>query len=86
MMDIRIPYTNFGKMHDPLRAELDAAWKRVLDREWFISGQEDTAFEQAFADFCSARFCVGVVNGLDALRLILIAIGIGAAFGALQGR
>ena len=77
MTGIRVPYTDFGKMHDPLRAELDAAWKRVMDREWFIGGQEDAAFERAFADFCGARFCVGVGNGLDALRLILLAAGIG---------
>ena len=77
MNRIHVPYTDFGKIHDPLRAELDAAWKRVMDREWFIGGQEDTAFEQAFADYCGARFCVGVGNGLDALRLILLAAGIG---------
>ena len=77
MNNILVPYTNFGKMHDPLRNELDAAWKRVMDREWFIGGQEDVAFEQAFADYCGARFCIGVGNGLDALRLILLAAGVG---------
>ena len=77
MKRIHVPYTDFSRMHDPLRLELDAAWKRVMDREWFIGGQEDAAFERAFADCCGARFCVGVGNGLDALRLILLAVGIG---------
>ena len=71
MSGMRVPYTDFGKMHDPLRAELDAAWKRVMDREWFIGGEEDEAFEQAFAAYCGTKYCVGVGNGLDALRLIL---------------
>jgi len=77
MNTIQVPYTDFAKMHNPLRADLDAAWKRVMDREWFIGGQEDTAFEQAFASCCGVHFCVGVGNGLDALRLILLAAGVG---------
>ena len=36
------------------------------------------AFEQEFADYCDAKYCVGVGNGLDALHLILRAYGIGA--------
>ena len=76
-MDVRVPYTDFGKMHDPLRRELDDAWKRVMDREWFIGGEEDAAFEREFAAYCGVKYCVGVGNGLDALRLILLAAGIG---------
>lgn len=77
MNRIRVPYSDFAKIHDPLRAELDMAWKRVMDREWFIGGEEDRAFEEEFAAFCGAGYCVGVGNGLDALRLILLAAGIG---------
>ena len=77
MRSMRVPYTDFGKMHDPLRGGLDAAWKRVMDREWFIGGEEDEAFEREFAAYCGAKYCVGVGNGLDALRLILLAAGIG---------
>ena len=78
MSGIQVPYTDFAKMHDSLRPELDAAWKRVMDREWFIGGEEDQAFEKEFAGFCGAKYCVGVGNGLDALRLILLAMDIGA--------
>lgn len=77
MKHLSVPYTDFAKMHDPLRAELDGAWKRVMDREWFIGGEEDAAFEKEFAAWCGAKYCVGVGNGLDALRLILLAAGVG---------
>ena len=77
MSGMQIPYTNFAAMHDPLRPELDAAWRRIMDREWFIGGEEDRAFERDFAAWCGAKYCVGVGNGLDALRLILLAAGIG---------
>lgn len=76
MNGVQVPYTDFAKMHDPLRGELDAAWKRVMDQEWFIGGAEDQAFEEEFAALCGAKFCVGVGNGLDALRLILLAAGV----------
>lgn len=74
---MNIPYLDFSGMHDPMREELDAAWKRVMDREWFILGEEDRAFEEEFAAWCGSRYCIGVGNGLDALRLILLAAGIG---------
>ncbi len=34
-------------------------------------------FETAFAQFCDARYCVGVSSGTDALRFALMAAGIG---------
>ena len=40
--------------------------------------QLPAAFEEAFAAYCERPYCVGVGNGLDALTLILKAMGIGA--------
>ena len=77
MKVMRVPYSDFAKMHDPLRQELDAAWRRVMDREWFVGGAEDAAFEKEFAEAAGTACCVGVGNGLDALRLILLAASVG---------
>ena len=52
MSGIQVPYTDFAKTHGPLREELDAAWRRVSGREWYIGGEEDRAFEREFAAFC----------------------------------
>ena len=52
MSGMEIFYADFRKMHEPLRPALDAAWKRVTNREWFIGGEEDRAFEKAFAEYC----------------------------------
>ena len=49
----------------------------MLDNSWYIGGREDAAFEKAFAAYCGVRHCVGCGNGLDALVLILKAMGIG---------
>lgn len=61
-----------------LQAELDAAYRRVMESGWYILGEEVAAFEQEFAAYCGVRCCVGVGNGLDALHLILRAYEIGA--------
>lgn len=65
-------------LDDPaLRADLDAAYARVVDRGWMILGPELEAFEAEFARYCGAAHAVGVGNGLDALTLALRAAGIG---------
>lgn len=61
----------------PLRAELDAAIRRVLDRGWYVLGPEVAAFEQEFAAYCGASHCVSLASGTDALELALRALGIG---------
>lgn len=61
-----------------LKAEMDAAYARVMASGWYIGGAELTAFEAEFAGYCGAKHCVGVDNGLNALVLPLKARGIGA--------
>lgn len=72
-----IEFATFRPMHEEIRGELEAAMGRVMDESWYIRGRECTAFEREFADYCGCRFAVGVGNGLDALYLILRALGIG---------
>ena len=74
---ITVPFVSFRPMERELDADLRAAFARVLDNSWYIKGKEDAAFETAFADYCGAKYCVGCGNGLDALVLILKALGIG---------
>lgn len=60
-----------------LQPEIDAAIKRVLESGWYILGEEVDAFEQEYAAYCEAKHSVGVANGLDALHLALLALGVG---------
>ena len=78
MNKISVPFASFVPMHSELREKLDQAYKNVMDRSYFIQGQECTAFEEEFASYCGAKYCVGVANGLDALLLVLKALEIGA--------
>lgn len=74
---MRVPYLDLGAIHNDIQCELDEAYRRVMDGQWFIGGKADEDFEQKFAAYCGAKACVGTGNGLDAIRLILLAFGIG---------
>ena len=74
---MRVPFLDLKAPYRELGADLDAAHRRVMESGWFILGDELAAFEREFAAYCGARHCVGVGNGLDALHLILRAMGIG---------
>ncbi|MBE5898691.1 MAG: DegT/DnrJ/EryC1/StrS family aminotransferase [Lachnospiraceae bacterium] len=74
---MNIPFVSFRPMEEELNKELRDAFERVLNNSWYIEGEEDKAFEEAFAEYCDAEYCVGVGNGLDALMLILKALDIG---------
>jgi dTDP-4-amino-4,6-dideoxygalactose transaminase len=73
----QIPFLDLKSPHFELRAKLEAAFDRTLSSGWYILGDEVKQFEQEFAGYCEAEYCVGVGNGLEALHLILRAYGIG---------
>lgn len=72
-----VPFLDLATLHLSIRPQLDAAYKRVMDSGWFISGPELEAFESEFARYCDVEHCMGVGNGLDAIHLLLRAYGIG---------
>lgn len=74
---MKIPFVSFLPMEHELDNDIRAAFDRVYTRSWYIEGVEDEAFEKAFASYCGVNYCVGVGNGLEALMLILKAMGIG---------
>lgn len=74
---MRIPFVSFLPMEKELNQEMREAFERVFARSWYIEGEEDTAFEKAFARYIGTEYCVGCGNGLDALMLALKAYGIG---------
>jgi dTDP-4-amino-4,6-dideoxygalactose transaminase len=71
-----VPFLDLITPHRELRAELQAVVDAAFDTAGFIGGPMVQDFEQAFAEFCDARYCAGMSNGTDALRLAFIAAGI----------
>jgi dTDP-4-amino-4,6-dideoxygalactose transaminase len=72
-----VPFADLRRQTAALRAQLDEAASRVLDRGWYVLGEEGAAFEEAFASWLGTRSCVGVASGTDAVELALRALGVG---------
>jgi dTDP-4-amino-4,6-dideoxygalactose transaminase len=73
-----VPFLDLKVAYDELQIPLDAAYRRVMGSGGYILGQEVEVFEDEFAGYCEARYCIGVGNGLDALHLILRGYEIGS--------
>ena len=71
---MRVPFVSFKPLEKELDSQLRGAFERVFENSWYIDGNEDKAFEKAFAEYCHSEYCVGVGNGLDALLLVLKAL------------
>lgn len=75
---MRIMPNNLERQFRLHAAEYEAKAVEVLRSGWYILGSEVKAFEQEFADYIGARFCVGLASGLDALWMSFRLLGIGA--------
>jgi dTDP-4-amino-4,6-dideoxygalactose transaminase len=73
-----IPFVDLQAQYRTIKKEIDAAIARVIGNASFIMGREVAAFEEAFAEYLGARFCVGVQSGTSAIQLALTACGIGS--------
>lgn len=76
MAEMKIPFVTFKPLEKKLDADLRAAFERVYTRSWYIEGEEDKAFEEAFAAYCRTKYAVGCGNGLDSLMLSMKALDI----------
>ena len=74
---MRIPILDLKPAYEELRAELDAAYHRVMASGRVLLGPELEAFETEYAQSVGVAHCIGVANGLEALQLALMARGIG---------
>ncbi|MGP8271101.1 MAG: DegT/DnrJ/EryC1/StrS family aminotransferase [Terracidiphilus sp.] len=74
---MNVPFLDLGAAYREIQGELESAILGSLRSGWYIGGQEVEDFENEFAAFIETRHCVGVANGLDALRIALIAMKIG---------
>lgn len=65
-----IPFLDLQKINSEYQAAFQLKLKEILDKGWFIQGDEVRSFEANFAAYCGTKHCIGVGNGLDALTLI----------------
>jgi dTDP-4-amino-4,6-dideoxygalactose transaminase len=72
-----LPFIDVAAQRRRLGSAIDEAVARVLTSCQFILGPEVRALESELAAFCGARHAITCSSGTDALRLVLMAWGIG---------
>ena len=65
-------FLNLKRENERYATELKEATARIIHSGWYIRGAANKSFQSQFASCCGVSHCVGVGNGLDALRLILM--------------
>lgn len=65
-----IPFLSLKDVTAQHGEEIQAAVAKVVEEGWYLQGEQNAAFEKAYADFIGTKYCVGCANGLDALILI----------------
>ncbi|MFC1510851.1 DegT/DnrJ/EryC1/StrS family aminotransferase [Candidatus Margulisiibacteriota bacterium] len=73
---MKIPFVDLKAQYRSIKEEIDAAMQCVIENTSFVMGEEVEAFEKEFAQFCEAKFAIGVSSGTDALHLALLACGV----------
>lgn len=76
-MPIEIMPNRLDKGFRLYQEELESKALEILRSGWYILGPEVKAFEEEFAQYTGAKYCVGLASGLDALWLAFKVLGIG---------
>lgn len=68
---------DFKKEYRALKVEIDKALMKAFESGWYILGKEVEEFEKEFSKYIGSKYCIGVANGLEAVQISLMALGIG---------
>ena len=72
-----VPFLDLTRQYKSIKGEIVSATQRVYEKGHFILGEEVSAFEREFSNYCGVHYGVGVGSGTDALFLALKTAGIG---------
>lgn len=75
---MKVPFLDLPTLSDEVRDDVVNRWNRVISRSDYVLGSAVAEFEHEFALYCECKYALGLASGLDALKLILRAYGIGA--------
>ncbi|HTY54087.1 MAG TPA: DegT/DnrJ/EryC1/StrS family aminotransferase [Candidatus Binataceae bacterium] len=72
-----IKFVDLAAQNREVRARIDEACERIHEKTSYVAGPQVAEFERAFANYLGVSNAVGVGSGTDALRLALLALGVG---------
>ena len=74
---MKIQFVDLKAQYYSVKEEILETINNVIENSAFIGGNVVKKFESEFAEFCNAKYCIGVGNGTDALFIALKMLGIG---------
>jgi dTDP-4-amino-4,6-dideoxygalactose transaminase len=74
---IKVPLLDIPLSYQEILADVEKNISEVIQSGWFILGPVVAELEQQIADYCGAKYAVGVSSGTDALLISLMAAGVG---------
>ncbi len=66
-----VKFLDIKKITERYALGIHEAASRVIDSGWYLLGEATRQFEKDYAGYIGTEYCIGVANGLDALRIIL---------------
>lgn len=76
-MKTKIPFFDLAGQFKSIEGEIKSAMDEVFQDQQFILGSKVQILEETIAQYCRARYAIGVASGSDALLLALMVLGIG---------
>jgi len=73
----KIPFISFKEINFEIKEDILKSFSTFFDSGNYILGTNTINFERAYSNFSNTKYCVGLSNGMDALRLSLLALDIG---------
>ncbi len=70
-------FRDLHRQYEAMKAEMDEAMLNVAASGAYIMGPQVSELEQQLAKYVGVKHCITCANGTDALRLALMALGIG---------
>lgn len=71
---LMVKFLDLKKQYESIQKEIDDAIANVIRDSAFIGGKYVEKFEEEFARYCQAKYCLGVANGTDALEIAIEAL------------
>jgi len=66
-----IEYENLQKTNSLFIKDFDKSLKSFYNSGWYVLGNNVSAFEKEYAEYCNTKYCVSVASGLDAMIIAL---------------
>ena len=65
------------RQYEMIKDEIDEAIQKTIDSCAFVAGEKVKEFENNFANYCNAKYAIGISNGTSAIYAALKALNIG---------